>query len=56
MNNTKKLADDLGDNVEDTGEALKDAGDDAFDFGDALRANLTAGAIIEGVKGIADAI
>lgn len=56
MNNAKKSADDLGDNVEDTGEALKDAGDDAFSFGDALKANLTAGAIIEGVKGIADAI
>ena len=56
MNNAKKSADDLGDNVEDTGEALKDAGDDAFDFGDALKANLTAGAIIEGVKGIAGAI
>ena len=56
MNNAKKSADDLGNDVEETGEALQDAGDDAFSFGDALKANLTAGAIIEGVKGIADAI
>lgn len=56
MNNTKKAADNLGDNVDDAGQAMQEASDDAFSFGDALKANLTADVIIEGVKSIADAI
>lgn len=56
MNNTKKVADNLGDNVDDAGQAMQEASDDAFSFGDALKANLTADVIIEGVKSIADAI
>lgn len=56
MNNSKKAADNLGNNVEDAGQAMQDASDDAFSFGDALKANLAADAIIDGVKGIADAI
>lgn len=56
MNNAKKSADTLESGVDDAGQAMQDAKDDAFTFGDALKANLTAGAIIEGVKGIADAI
>ncbi len=56
MNNAKKSADNLEDGVDDAGQAMQDAKDDAFSFGDALKANLTAGAIIEGVKSIAGAI
>lgn len=56
MNNAKKSADTLESGVDDAGKAMQDAKDDAFTFGDALKANLTAGAIIEGVKSIADAI
>ena len=56
MNNSKKSADNLEDGVDDAGQAMQDAKDDAFSFGDALKANLTAGAIIEGVKSIAGAI
>lgn len=56
MNNSKKAADDLGNNVEDAAQAMQEASDDAFSFGDALKANLTADVIIDGVKGIADAI
>lgn len=56
MNNAKKSADNLEDGVDDAGQAMQDAKDDAFSFGDALKANLTAGAIIDGVKSIADTI
>lgn len=56
MNNAKKSADNLEDGVDDAGRAMQDAKDDTFSFGDALKANLTAGAIIEGVKSIAGAI
>lgn len=56
MNNAKKSADNLEDGVDDAGRAMQDAKEDAFSFGDALKANLTAGAIIEGVKSIAGAI
>lgn len=43
---------DLADTVDDAGDALEDAGKEASSFGDFLK----AGAIIEGVKGIAGAI
>ena len=43
---------DLTDTVDDAGDALEDAGKEASNFGDYLK----AGAIIEGVKGIAGAI
>lgn len=56
MSNTKKAIDNLENSTDDVGRAMQDAKDDTFSFGDALKANLTAGAIIEGVKSIAGAI
>lgn len=42
--------------AENLGDSFDDAEKSAFDFGDALKANVIAGGIIEGIKGIAGEI
>lgn len=41
---------------DDLGDSLEDAGDSAFSFGDALKANVLAQAIVDGVKRLASQI
>lgn len=49
LKNAENAAENLGDSFEDAEKS-------AFDFGDALKANVIAGGIIEGIKGIAGEI
>ena len=56
MNNTKKAIDNLENSTDDVGQAMQEAKDDTLSFGDALKANLGAGAIIEGIKSITGSI
>lgn len=48
--------DGLDDAVDDVGDSMEQAAQSSFGFADALKANLTAGAIIEGVKSIVGAL
>lgn len=52
----EKAMDSLGEETEDTAEAMEKGGDKAVKFGDLLKANLLSDAIIGGVKLLADGL
>lgn len=56
LNNTKKQLDGLSSGVDDVGEAMDNAGQKTSVFGDVLKANLLGGAIISGIKAVAEGI
>ena len=56
LNNTKKQLGELSGGVDDVGEAMDNAGEKTSVFGDVLKANLLGGAIISGIKAVAEGI
>lgn len=56
LNNTKKQLGELSGGVDDVGKSMDEAGKKTSVFGDVLKANLLGGAIISGIKAVAEGI
>lgn len=56
LNKMESQLDGLGNAVDDVADSMDGAEKSTFGFGDALKANLAAGAIIEGIKSITGAL